>query len=57
MHAIIDIIANQEWMETPYTIIWWMLILVSVFWVWKRKLPVYLLDFRVYKPPERYSAS
>ena len=44
----------QEWIETPYIASVCILVLVvHLWWVWNRKLPVYLLDFQVYKPPDR----
>ena len=30
-----------------------LLLVIYLFWVRKRMLPVYLLDFQVYKPPDR----
>ena len=45
---------DQDWVRIPYTGLLCILVLVPLLWRWKWKLPVYLLDFQVYKPPDRY---
>ena len=54
-YAMLSVTKDQDWVESPYIASVCTLVLVIFVWsVWKRKLPVYLLDFQVYKPPDRF---
>lgn len=50
---------EQEWSGSPYLIIECILMafFLLILWVWQRNRPVYLLDFHVYKPPDRFPPS
>ena len=52
---MISIVKDQDWVRGPYIAIVCILFLfIHLWWVWKRKLPVYLLEFQVYEPPDRF---
>ena len=44
-----------DWLDVPGLGFYWMFVAMAmvVIWTWQRRRSTYLLDFQVYKPPDR----
>ena len=52
---MISVAKDQDWVRSPHiAFVCILILLIHLWWVWKRKLPVYLLEFQVYEPPDRF---
>ena len=48
-------VSAADWLSVPGLSFYWTFAAVVIFfvWTWQRRRSTYLLDFQVYKPPDR----